>query len=420
MHRNIKHLAWLTVLVLFLFACTLGSGTPDAFATLDPLYTQAAQTLEAMTRQGTVAAGSPLTSPTTTLSWVSTTPYQSPIPITLCNAAAFIKDVTIPDGSVYAPDREITKTWRLKNVGTCTWSTSYELVFVSGDRMDGTTSVTLSESVAPGEWIDVSTQLTTPSKSGHYRGYWKLRTSSGVLFGIGAQADIAFWVDLYVTGPEYIAYDFAARACDATWRYNNGSLPCPGVEGDDRGYVLKLSSPRMENGTIEDQLGLLTVPKHTANGIIRGRYPAIEVHKGDHFLANINCQYKATTCDVLFRLEYRIGNGPIRTLKEWHEVYEGKYYPVDLDLSSLAGEDVKFYLVVSANDSKGKDYALWLAPRILRQGNPPPTSTASKTPAPSATSTPTYTPTPSITPTFTDTPTATPTDTSTATFTPTP
>jgi len=416
MHRNIKHLAWLTVLVLLLFACTLGAGTPDASATLDPLYTAAARTLDAMALQGTAVGGSLSVSPTSTLSWVSTTPYQSPIPITLCNAAAFIKDVTIPDGSVYAPDTVITKTWRLKNAGTCTWSSNYELVFVSGNRMNGTTSVTLAGNVAPGEWIDVSTQLTTPSNSGHYRGYWKLRTPSGVLFGIGAQADTAFWVDIYVTGPEYVAYDFAARACDATWRYNNGSLPCPGVEGDDRGYVLKLSSPRMEDGTTKNQPGLLTVPKHTANGLIRGRYPAIEIRKGDHFLSNINCQYKATTCDVLFRLDYRIGDGPIRTLKEWHEVYEGKYYPVDLDLSSLAGEHVKFYLVVSAHDSKGKDYALWLAPRILRQGDPPPTSTPSRTPTPTATNTATYTPTPSATPTFTDTTTAT----STTTFTPTP
>jgi hypothetical protein len=71
-----------------------------------------------------------------------------------------------------------------------------------------------------------------------------------------------------------------------------------------------------------------------------------------------------------------------------------------LDLSTLAGKNVKFYLTVLANNSKGKDYALWLAPRILRQGTAPPTPTASNTP----TATPTYT----ASPTFTETPSATP------------
>jgi hypothetical protein len=90
-------------------------------------------------------------------------------------------------------------------------------------------------------------------------------------------------------------------------------------------------------------------------------------------------------------------------LKEWHEVYEGKNYSVDLDLDSLAGKKVKFFLTVLANDSKGKDHALWLAPRILRLGTPPPTPTS------------TYTPTATATPTATSTSTSTPTETPTAT-----
>jgi hypothetical protein len=156
----------------------------------------------------------------------------------------------------------------------------------------------------------------------------------------------------------------------------------------------------MEDGAIESQPGLLTAPKHTANGFIQGRYPALNIQAGDRFLSSINCQYNANTCDVLFRLEYRIDGGQIQTLKEWHEVYEGNYYPVDLDLSSFAGKNVKFYLTVLANNSKGKEYALWLAPRIVRQGTAPPTPTASNTP----TATSTYT----ASLTFTETPSATP------------
>jgi len=73
-------------------------------------------------------------------------------------------------------------------------------------------------------------------------------------------------------------------------------------------------------------------------------------------------------CD--FRLDYR-NNGQVRTLASWHEIYEGQFYPVDLDLGSLAGETVKFILVVSANGSQNNDNAIWLHPHIIRQGSAP-------------------------------------------------
>ena len=49
-----------------------------------------------------------------------------------CDQAAFIRDVTVPDGSPFAPGETFTKTWRLQNTGTCTWTTSnYTLVYVA-------------------------------------------------------------------------------------------------------------------------------------------------------------------------------------------------------------------------------------------------------------------------------------------------
>src|SRR5512135_3467629 len=52
--------------------------------------------------------------------------------LSTCDRAQFIADVTVPDGTRFSPGAAFTKTWRLKNVGTCTWSTSYTLVFSSG------------------------------------------------------------------------------------------------------------------------------------------------------------------------------------------------------------------------------------------------------------------------------------------------
>jgi Ig-like domain from next to BRCA1 gene len=426
MKKSLITIPGIVILTIFLFACNLGvSATPDAAATLNPLYTAAAQTLEAMVSQqdsATPDSAIPTSTlfPTATpiLVFPTSTLYLSPVPVKRCDAAAFVKDVTIPDGSTLSPGKSFTKTWRLQNVGSCSWTSSYALIFVSGDGMSAPNVVSLPGNVNPGDTLDVSVNLVSPTKKGNYRGYWKLRNASGVLFGIGAQADISFWVDINVLGREYVAYDFVASACDAEWSNNSVTLPCPGTDGDDDGYVLKLSRPRMEDGTREDQPGLLTVPKHTKNGFISGQYPAFRIQEGDHFVTSVNCQYNATTCDVLFQLDYQIGNGDIKSLKEWHEVYEGKYFPVDLDLSFLAGKNVKFFLSVSANGSKGLDDALWLAPSILRQGTPPPTSTV--TSSPTATATPTITMTATATPTLTSTATetATPTETPTATNTP--
>jgi hypothetical protein len=421
MKKSSTLIPWIAILTFLLSACNLGvSGTPDAAATLNPLYTAAAQTLEAMAGQSNATPGSTfptatsasgeISTATPTLFFASSTPYLSPIPVKRCDAAAFVKDVTISDGSTLSSGKSFTKTWRLQNVGTCTWTSSYALVFVSGDGMNAPSAVSIPGNVSPGDTVDISVNLTSPSKKGHYRSYWKLRNASGLLFGIGSGADTAFWVDINVAGQEFVAYDFVASACDAKWESDSGTLPCPGSDGDNDGYVLKLSKARMENGIMENQPALLTVPRYTRNGLIMGSYPAFAVQDGDHFLADINCQFNANTCDVVFWLEYKVGNGKVKTLSERHEIYEGKYYPLDIDLSFLAGKNVRFYLSVTANGNKGEDQALWLAPRIVRQGKPEPT--------PSATATPTVTATPTFTATATPTFTATPTETPTATNTP--
>jgi hypothetical protein len=389
-------------LILLLFvqlACNLpgrGAEAPDTVATLNALYTAAAQTSTAGLYTST--PGLPL--PTSTALGTPATITPRP-PVARCDAAAFVKDVSIPDGTTLSRNTAFTKTWRLQNVGTCSWSSAYRLVFVSGDAMSGPSSAALPGNVGPGGVVDVSVNLTSPGTDGHYRGYWKLRNASNALFGIGGDADTAFWVDVNIKGPSYTAYDFAAQYCDADWENNNSVLSCPGEEDDDEGYVVRLNDPRMENGEKAGSPSLVTRPRSSNNGIITGIYPSFQIQSGDRFRALVNCRHNADNCNVIFRLDYRSA-GQTKTIASWHEVYEGRYYAVDLDLSSLAGQTVKFILVVSANGSANDDEALWVAPRIVRQGNPPPpTSTFTPSATPTATSTPTPTATPTLTPTAT-------------------
>ena len=396
-----RKITFLMFALVSILACSrFASPTPQPAATLNALYTSAAQTLEAMSTQA-VTTLTVQPSPTSILS----IPTSSPIvfntstsvpplqPVSKCDAASFESDVTYPDGSIVSRGSPFTKIWRLKNVGTCIWTTSYGIVFVSGEKLGAPNDVSLPGSVAPGQTIDIPVNLTAPNAEGRYRGNWKLRNASGVLFGVGATSDSNFYVDVSVSGFIVTGYDFVANFCDANWRNDSKNLPCPGSEGDDGGFVLMLDAPKMEDGNARGP-GLITHPEKSNTGFIKGQYSAINIKSGDRFQALIGCAYKANDCNLIFQLEYQIGNGNIRSLGQWQEVYEGRYYSVNIDLSPLSGENVKFILTIFTNGSAHEDFALWVTPRITSHSAQAPTATLTSTLLPTATPTPTETPTP--------------------------
>ena len=151
------------------------------------------------------------------------------------------------------------------------------------------------------------------------------------------------------------------------WTSGAGDLPCPGEANDSRGFVRRIDKPTLENGYAEEEPALLTNPQMITDGLIRGKYPSVTVGLSDHFAAIIGCAYKADACDVIFQLDYQIGDGSIQNLAAWREIYDGQFDLVDVDLSGLAGQDVNFILTVLSNGSASQDRALWLAPHIVRK-----------------------------------------------------
>lgn len=119
---------------------------------------------------------SPVTPTSTSIWWRDYSPYST------CADSAFIKDVTIPDGTVLLPGETFVKTWRFRNTGSCTWTTNYSLAFVKGSDMGGSDD-TLGQSVRVNKNMDVSLALTAPSKEGAYSGYWRLQDDYGYFFG---------------------------------------------------------------------------------------------------------------------------------------------------------------------------------------------------------------------------------------------
>lgn len=166
--------------------------TPDTFATLQVVVSQ---TVSAMTQTAPTQTPIPVTA---TPVPPTSTPLPTATAVSYCDWVTFVKDVTVLDGTKFAPGETFMKTWRLKNRGTCTWTADYMLVFTSGDSMGSTTAIRLPGNVAPGQSVDVSVTLTAPNKRGDYLGYWMLRNPSGVLFGYGDRANQAFYVDIDV------------------------------------------------------------------------------------------------------------------------------------------------------------------------------------------------------------------------------
>lgn len=248
MQKTSKLLSLLTLCVLLLSACNMpAAGVTTPTDNPGAVQTAAAQTVQALQTQlaGTQAPTQPLptlppaNTPVPPTAVISTNTPPPPVPViptltsapvqtTPCDRAGFDADVTIPDGTAIAPGATFTKTWRLRNTGTCTWSTGYKLVFVSGAAMGGPASQALTKSVAPQETIDISVNLTAPSANGKQRGEWQLENASGARFGVGANAKSTFWVEINVGGtatvtgmPSYFAVTSAITTVDV------GSGACP-------------------------------------------------------------------------------------------------------------------------------------------------------------------------------------------------
>ncbi len=291
-----------------------------------------------------------------------------------CDMAQFIADVTVPDGTSFSPGAAFTKTWRIKNVSSCTWTTAYSMIFVSGDPMGAPASVSFPASVAPGATVDLSVNLTAPSAAGHYRGYFKLKDDTALVFGVGPaghpEYNWTFFVDINVGTTFSTAYDFVATFCSAAWSSGAGTLPCPG-SASANGYVQSLTSPQLETGASSIDPGLLVSPQAVTGGFIQGTFPAFTVQAGDRFQSIVNCAAGAAACYVNFQLRYQIGSGPIQTFWTFKERYDGLFFRVNLDLSSLAGQSVAFSLYVADIPGRGVptgDQALWAGPKIVRGG----------------------------------------------------
>jgi hypothetical protein len=190
LRRNLLFFVALTLLGLN--ACSPGA-TATPTESLEAVYTRAAQTLTAQAGQPTSTPALTATAQGTPTPFVTATKTPdslptlgasspTPLPQNTCDNAAYVSDVTIPDHSVLVPGESFVKTWALQNTGTCTWTPTYAINYVSGDQMSGAATA-IGQSVAPGQKANISITLLAPKTPGEYTGYWRLNNDKGTRFG---------------------------------------------------------------------------------------------------------------------------------------------------------------------------------------------------------------------------------------------
>lgn len=106
------------------------------------------------------------------------------------NDAKFVADINLLDGTHLMPGTLFTKTWRVRNIGTCSWTTDYQLKFIGGSSLRESI-VTLAQIVKPNDTVDISIALSAPATAGSYRGRWRLFAADGTPFGQTLFVEIA-------------------------------------------------------------------------------------------------------------------------------------------------------------------------------------------------------------------------------------
>jgi hypothetical protein len=175
---------------------------------------------------------------TTTATVEATEPGGSePTPVwtpDACHRAAFVGDVTVPDGTVLAPGEVFMKVWRLRNAGNCSWRASARIVLEYGDPLGGFEGMTAlfypagevpEPRLGAGGWadrlyqvqgdqvVDLPIMLRAPEKRGTYRAFYRLETEAAAILG-------RFWVEIRV--------EEEAQAEDLGWG-GNWSVQDPSI-----------------------------------------------------------------------------------------------------------------------------------------------------------------------------------------------
>lgn len=191
LHKMIGILVLITSLV-WITACSTINPTPAPTQDVNPLRTEVAATVLAQVTLTLAAMPtdtafpsptatftlSPTANESLTITPVVTVTLVAGTPVTTTVNQAIWVSQSIADDSIFAPGEVFTMTWRLRNVGTSTWTEGYMLRYYSGETFGAPDEVLLGRVVLPGEEVDITITMKAPIVPGDYRTDWVMATES--------------------------------------------------------------------------------------------------------------------------------------------------------------------------------------------------------------------------------------------------
>ena len=120
--------------------------------------------------------------PPATATPIATATVRPTLPITCTDKLTFLKDVTIPDGTVVAPNASLDKRWQVENSGTCNWDERYHLRLIGGADLSAIPVQPLFPARG-GSQAEIRIFMTAPAKTGTYRSAWQAYNPSDEAFG---------------------------------------------------------------------------------------------------------------------------------------------------------------------------------------------------------------------------------------------
>ncbi len=98
------------------------------------------------------------------------------------NLLAYLKDLTVADGTMFSPGESIDKRWVVENQGTCNWDFRYSLRHSGGDPLGARIEQSLVPALAGSQSV-IRVIFTAPIEPGKYRSAWQAYTPDSKPFG---------------------------------------------------------------------------------------------------------------------------------------------------------------------------------------------------------------------------------------------
>jgi hypothetical protein len=242
MFKTIKYTLLSTIIIASFFITACGAnGTAEATQESSKIQTAVAETIAAQNTVpniNTAAPTAPIVTQTPVLFSPTLTPLAPLAPLasptlpantskSKCTSASLISE-TIPDGTIFKPGVQFTKTWEIQNTSTCAWDSSYKIIFWDGNVLGGAYVYNLPQAVGAGQTVPISLVLTAPTEEATYTSKWMLQTPDNAVFGVG-QYNAPFYAEIAVSAaasPNYavtsVEYSIArdpATGCPANINY---------------------------------------------------------------------------------------------------------------------------------------------------------------------------------------------------------